>query len=88
MGNDLAGALGVYGFGPMLSSMIAVGERTGELPKSLEHVARFYAAQVDKKLKRLAKLMEPTIIVVVGGFVGYVYIAFFMALLNAGGNFK
>jgi type IV pilus assembly protein PilC len=72
----------------MLSSMIAVGERTGDLPKVLDHVAKFYSAQVESKLKRLGRLIEPTIIVVVGCIVGYVYIAFFMALLSAGGNFK
>jgi len=87
-GNDLAEALSGSGFAPMLSSMIGVGERTGNLPHALEHVAKFYAVQVDTTLKRLGRLIEPTIIMVVGGIVGYVYIAFFMALLSAGGNFK
>ncbi len=88
MGKDLANAFNGLGFESMLSSMIAIGERTGDLPKSLEHVATFYADQVARKLKRFGKIIEPTIIVVVGGLVGYVYIAFFMALLSAGGNFK
>lgn len=88
MGEDLAGSFRDGGFAPMLSSMIAVGERTGELPRTLDHVAKFYAAQLQTRLKRLGKLIEPTIIFVVGGGVGYVYIAFFMALLSAGGNFQ
>jgi len=87
-GKDLAGLFAGPGFGPMLASMIAVGEKTGDLPKSLEHVSRFYAAQLEGTLKRFSRLIEPTIIVVVGGVVGYVYVAFFMALLSAGGNFK
>lgn len=88
LGQDLASSIRGFGFSPMLASMIAVGERTGDLPNALEHVAKFYAAQVETKLKRIARLIEPTIIVFVGGLVGYVYIAFFMALLSAGGNFK
>jgi len=87
-GKDLAGLFAGPGFGPMLASMIAVGEKTGDLPKSLEHVSKFYAAQLEGKLKRFSRLIEPTIIVIVGGVVGYVYVAFFMALLSAGGNFK
>ena len=87
-GKDLASCLRGHGFGPMLSSMIAVGERTGELDKVLEHVAKFYGNVVQTRLKRLSRLVEPAIIMVVGGMVGYVYIAFFMALMSAGGNFK
>ncbi len=88
MGQDLATALAGPSFSPLLVSMVAVGERTGDLPKALEHVANFYAAQVGTQIKRFSRLFEPTIIVVVGALVGYVYIAFFMALLSAGGNFK
>ena len=87
-GSDLSTALGGHGFASMLPSMIAVGERTGELPAALEHVATFYGSQLDARLQRLTRLIEPAIIAVVGGGVGYVYVAFFMALLGAGANFK
>lgn len=87
MGHDLAGSLRDRGFAPLLPSMIAVGERTGELSKTLDHVSDFYNKQIESQLKRFGRLIEPTIIVVVGGMVGYVYIAFFMALMSAGGNF-
>ncbi|MEM9586805.1 MAG: type II secretion system F family protein, partial [Planctomycetota bacterium] len=83
-GRDLAGSLAGSGFAPMLPSMAAVGEKTGDLPKALDHVARFYAARVDARIKQFARIVEPAIIVVVGGLVGYVYIAFFMALMSAG----
>lgn len=76
------------GFPAMLASMVAVGERTGELPRSLEQVAKFYEDQLNASLRRLSRLVEPAIIIVVGGLVGYVYVAFFMALLSAGGNFQ
>lgn len=87
-GKDFSRLLSGHGFSPMLASMVAVGERTGELPKALEHIATFYAVELDNRLKKMAKLIEPAIIVVVGSLVGYVYIAFFMALLSAGGKFN
>lgn len=88
VGRDLASTLRGRGFGPLLSSMIAVGEKTGDLQPTLDHVSNFYAGRVETQLKRIEKLIEPAIIVVVGGIVGYVYIAFFMALMSAGGNFQ
>ncbi|MEM9588165.1 MAG: type II secretion system F family protein, partial [Planctomycetota bacterium] len=87
-GQDLAGSLAGSGFARMLPSMAAVGEKTGDLPKALDHVARFYAARVEARIKQFARIVEPAIIVVVGGLVGYVYIAFFMALMSAGATFK
>ena len=88
-GEDLASSLrGESAFASMLASMAAVGEQTGDLPRSMDHVADFYASQLDSSLNRMARMIEPTIIVFVGAIVGYVYIAFFMALLSAGGNFK
>lgn len=87
-GDNLADSLAGRGYSPMLSSMIAVGERTGDLPRVLQHVADFYAEQLDGQLKRFSRMIEPAIIVLAGGVVAYVYVAFFMALLSAGGNFR
>ncbi len=86
-GGRLADPLRGSGFAPLLPSMVAVGERTGDLPGSLDHVAQFYAEQLDAAIKRLSRIVEPAIIVVVGGLVGYVYASFFMALMSAGANF-
>ncbi|MCA9216161.1 MAG: type II secretion system F family protein [Planctomycetales bacterium] len=88
VGENLSGAFSGFGFSRLLSSMIAVGERTGDLPRALEQVASFYAGQLKSRLQTLGRLVEPAIIVVVGGIVGYVYVAFFMALISAGGNLK
>lgn len=76
------------GFAPMLSSMISIAERTGQLDATLEEVAKFCDVELKSKIKRMSQLVEPAVIVVAGGIVGYVYIAFFMALMSAGGNFK
>ena len=72
-------------FMPMLSRMIAVGESAGTLDEVLEEVAKFYESQLQAAIRTLAAIIEPVIIIVVGGIVGFVYISFFMALFAAGG---
>jgi type IV pilus assembly protein PilC len=74
-----------YAFMPMLSRMVAVGESAGTLDEILAEVARFYESQLQATIRRLSVIIEPVIIIVVGGIVGFVYIAFFMALFAAGG---
>ena len=76
------------GFSPVLSSMVAIAERTGHLDNTLGEVAKFCDMELKSKIKRMSQLVEPAVIVVAGGIVGYVYIAFFMALMSAGGNFR
>ncbi|MCC6512196.1 MAG: type II secretion system F family protein [Pirellulaceae bacterium] len=88
-GEGLTDALATQpGYVPMLSSMLDVAERTGQLETSLEEVASFCESELQAKVKRLSLLIEPAIIVVAGGIVGYVYMAFFMALMSAGGNIR
>ncbi|MDG2222256.1 MAG: type II secretion system F family protein [Rubripirellula sp.] len=72
-------------FMPMLPSMIGVAENTGQMDKVLVQVTLFHEAQLRAAIKKLSALIEPLTIVVVGGIVGYVYLAFFMALFAAGG---
>lgn len=74
-----------HAFMPMLSRMVAVGESAGTLDEILSEVARFYESQLQTTIRRLSVIIEPVIIVMVGGIVGFVYIAFFMALFAAGG---
>lgn len=76
------------GFVPMLGSMLQVAERTGQLEQSLEEVATYCDGELHSRIKRLSILVEPAIIVLAGVIVGYVYMAFFMALMSAGGNIR
>ena len=76
------------GFSPVLASMVAIAERTGHLDTTLNEVAQFCDTELKSKIKRMSQRVEPAVIVVAGGIVGYVYIAFFMALMSAGGHFK
>lgn len=85
-GGSLADGLkSPYGFQEMLPSMVAVGETTGTLDEVLEETARFQEDRLQVAIRRFALILEPAIVVVVGGIVGYVYIAFFVALFAAAG---
>jgi len=72
-------------FLPMLGRMAAVGEQTGTLDPVLTEVARFHEHQLAATVRRFSVLIEPAIIVIVGGIVGFVYIAFFVALFSLAG---
>ncbi|MDF1666604.1 MAG: type II secretion system F family protein [Planctomycetota bacterium] len=86
-GSELAGPLTVNGaFEPMLGQMIAVGEQSGTLEETLNEVTIFYEAELSRLVKRLSILIEPVIIAIIGGIVGFVYIAVFMALYAAAGG--
>jgi len=74
-----------HAFTPMLARMVAVGESAGTIDEVLDEVARFHESQLQAAVRQLSVIVEPCIIVVVGGIVGFVYIAFFMALFSAGG---
>lgn len=56
-------------FPPLVLQMIAVGEETGSLDELLHEAARFYEAEVDYELKRLAESIEPILIVAIGALV-------------------
>jgi type IV pilus assembly protein PilC len=73
-------------FLPMLGRMIAVGESAGTLAPVLTEVARFHESQLVITIRRMSVLVEPVIIVVVGGIVGFVYAAFFIAIFSLAGG--
>jgi type IV pilus assembly protein PilC len=67
-------------FMPMLWHMASVGEVSGSLPGVFEETARFHELQLAITIKRLGILIEPVMIAITAVIVGFVYIAFFMAL--------
>lgn len=69
-------------FPPMVTHMIAVGERTGQLEQMLENVARAYEADVDTKVVALTSLLEPLLILVLGAGVGFIVISILMPLMQ------
>ena len=69
-------------FFPLLIRMTAVAETTGTLGPTLEEVALFHEKLLVISIKRFSVLIEPFVIIVTGVIVGFVYIAFFMALFS------
>lgn len=68
---------------PMAVAMMAVSEESGGMDESLLHVADYYEDQLSRRVEFLAKMVEPAVFIVVGGMVGFVYYAFFLAMLTA-----
>ena len=82
-GETLAeGLTGHREFLPMLPRMVAVGEATGALGRTLNDLATFHEGQLVAIVRRLGVVIEPVLILAVGGIVGFVYIAFFVALFS------
>ena len=82
-GGSLAGPIeGNSIFPPMVGHMVAVGEETGQLEHMLSKIADFYEAEVDAKVKALTALIEPIMIVFVGGMVGFIVIAMYLPLFS------
>jgi general secretion pathway protein F len=69
-------------FPPIVTHMIAVGERSGQLEQMLENVARAYDTQVETRVQALTSLLEPLMIVVMGGGVGFIAFAILMPLIQ------
>ena len=82
-GESIAEPLKASGrFPPMVTHMIAVGERSGQLEDMLENVALSYDAQVDTNVATLTSLLEPLMIVVMGLGAGSIAAAILMPLIQ------
>jgi len=62
-------------FAPMVIRMVRVGEETGTLDQSLEQIADFLAEELDYKIRNMIALMEPALVIAVGGAVGFVAVS-------------
>jgi type IV pilus assembly protein PilC len=69
-------------FDDIVVNMIKVGEETGELDKMLIKIADTYDEEVDAAVAAMMALMEPLLIVFMGGAVGFIVIALFMPLIK------
>src|SRR5947209_5263791 len=66
----------------MVTQMIGVGEETGALEQMLSKVADFYEDEVAASLKALTSILEPLMIIVVGGIVGFIVISMYMPMFK------
>ncbi len=89
-GGELSGTLArSRQFYPDVIAIVSSGEETGKLPESLAHLADDYEEQVQTMVKNLGQLVQPLLMIILGGFVGFVCIAVLMAyaqmLMSAAG---
>jgi type IV pilus assembly protein PilC len=75
-------------FPAMVGHMVAVGEETGQLDEMLSKIADFYEAEVDAKVKALTALIEPLMIIFVGGVVGFIVISMYMPMITVYNNIR
>jgi type IV pilus assembly protein PilC len=75
-------------FPTMVVQMIGVGEQTGAMDNMLQKIADFYEEEVDVAVAALTKLMEPLMMVFLGGIVGGLLIAMYMPIFELAGNIK
>ena len=75
-------------FPSMVSQMIGVGEETGALDTMLSKVADFYDAEVEAAVKALTSILEPVMIIFVGGIVGTIVISMYLPLFSMYNNIK
>jgi len=74
-------------FPSMVVSMIGVGESTGALDTMLSKIADFYEDEVDLAVATLMSMLEPILIVVLGGIIGFIVIALYLPIFQMANNF-
>ena len=88
-GMPLSTALALKGVFPdMMVSMLAIGEETGEMDAMLSKVADFYEDEVTTTVKTLTSLIEPMMIVVVGGIVATILVAMYLPMFSVFENIR
>ncbi|RMG95717.1 MAG: type II secretion system F family protein [Deltaproteobacteria bacterium] len=75
-------------FPPMVVQMIGVGEQTGAMDEMLQKIADFYEEEVDTAVAAMTSLIEPVILVFLGGSVGGMLIAMYLPIFEIAGNIK
>jgi type IV pilus assembly protein PilC len=75
-------------FPTMVTHMVGVGEETGALDTMLDKVAEFYEDQVEASVKALTSILEPVMIIVIGGIVGFIVISMYLPLFSVYNSIK
>jgi type IV pilus assembly protein PilC len=84
-GSNLTSAMEASGLFPtMVTQMVAIGEESGQLDGMLGKTADFYEAEVDDAVEALSSLMEPMIMVFLGGLIGGLVVAMYLPIFKLG----
>ncbi|MCH7739427.1 MAG: type II secretion system F family protein [Chloroflexi bacterium] len=82
-GSPLSASLEETGeFPPMVTRMVASGEKSGNLDEMLAELTHFYERDIEHSVDRLTRMMEPVLICIVGGIVLFVLLALYMPVFN------
>jgi type IV pilus assembly protein PilC len=72
----------------MVTQLVATGEESGTLPAMLSRAATYYEQQVDQAVSTLSSLIEPIMIVIMGGIAGGIIFALYLPIFNLGQAMK
>ena len=71
-------------FPPIAVQMVRAGEESGDLPLMLAHLANYYEKEVEQRISQLTTLIEPLLILLIGGMVGVLAIALYQPIFQIG----
>ena len=69
-------------FPPMVAQMVAVGEETGKLANMLDEIAKYYEEQVNTMVERFTGLLEPMLLLTMGGIIGVLVLAMYLPIFQ------
>jgi type II secretory pathway component PulF len=82
-GSELSAAMDrTRRFGPDVIAVVSSGEETGKLPESLNHLADDYEEQVAYMVRNMGQLVQPLLLILLGGVVLFIILAVFLPYLN------
>jgi type IV pilus assembly protein PilC len=82
-GDPLSAALGAVGeFSPLVIQMVALGEKTGEMSKSLQQVRQYYDREVDRAVRRALGVFGPAALLALAGVFVLIAVAFYLPIFN------
>ena len=84
IGNTDNFSAGMFLDGYQVGHMVAVGEKAGQLEQMLERVAVTFESEVDTKLSRFTALLEPLMLVVMGGAVAFIVFSILQPIMDLG----
>ena len=71
-------------FPPAAQQMLQVGEQSGELPKMLQFIANDHQQQLDHQIDLLSQMLEPLLMVIIGGLIGFIMLGMYLPIFNMG----
>ena len=69
-------------FPPLVGQMVAVGEATGRLESLLDKISSFYTREVEDLVSNLVELIQPLLLIVIGGLIGLLFISILSPIYN------